>query len=208
MCPQNGRQSQHVSVWLVEQRPDAPMRLHELRDRPRSCGALRDARPAVVEYVQSLGVEVTNLGSIKTMTKPSAAPMPKTGGIIDLMIGCPFTDKAATYDKAVRGLKDSGSTDLSKPAGYMCKGGRTKSTQTRSTPTTSWVPSASCATPRPNTISRRSASSPRVVCPRCRSTIRRVPALRRGGRPRHPGADVLVSSVDSATGEHGGVAAR
>ncbi len=47
------------------------------------------------------------------------AGMPDDIGIIDLMIGLPFTDKAAVYAKAVKGLKDEGSKDLSMPAGYM-----------------------------------------------------------------------------------------
>ena len=46
--------------------------------------------------------------------------MPNDIGIIDLMIGLPFTDnKDAAYAKAVKGLKDDGSKDLSMPAGYM-----------------------------------------------------------------------------------------
>lgn len=45
--------------------------------------------------------------------------MPKDVGIIDLMIGFPFTDKVAVYDRSVKGLKDTGSGDLSMPAGYM-----------------------------------------------------------------------------------------
>lgn len=48
--------------------------------------------------------------------------MPKDVGIIDLMIGFPFTDKAAVYEKAVKGLKDAASGDLSMPAGYMFRG--------------------------------------------------------------------------------------
>ena len=43
-------------------------------------------------------------------TKSRNAGMPTDIGIIDLMIGFPFTDKAAVYEKSVKGLKDAGST--------------------------------------------------------------------------------------------------
>lgn len=46
---------------------------------------------------------------------------PKDIGIIDLMIGLPFTEagKAAAYARSVKGVKDEASKDLSMPAGYM-----------------------------------------------------------------------------------------
>ncbi len=46
-------------------------------------------------------------------------PWPSGLGIIDLMIGLPMTNKAEVYARAVKGLKDSASVDLSMPAGYM-----------------------------------------------------------------------------------------
>ncbi|MDG2026443.1 MAG: amidohydrolase family protein [Acidimicrobiales bacterium] len=56
------------------------------------------------------------------MADQTISNMPTDIGIIDLMIGFPFTDKAATYAKMVRGVKDDASSDLSMPAGYMFKG--------------------------------------------------------------------------------------
>jgi len=56
------------------------------------------------------------------VSEQATSEMPKDVGIIDLMIGFPFTDKAATYERSVKGLKDAGSGDLSMPAGYMFKG--------------------------------------------------------------------------------------
>ena len=47
--------------------------------------------------------------------------MPDGIGIIDLMIGFPFTDKAAAYDQSVKGVKDAGSADLAMPAGFLFK---------------------------------------------------------------------------------------
>lgn len=50
-----------------------------------------------------------------------ASSMPNDVGIIDLMIGFPFTEgaKAAAYSRAVKGVKDAASETLSMPAGYM-----------------------------------------------------------------------------------------
>jgi predicted TIM-barrel fold metal-dependent hydrolase len=46
--------------------------------------------------------------------------MPDDIGIIDLMIGLPFTDnKDAAYAKSVKGVKDAASADLSMPAGFL-----------------------------------------------------------------------------------------
>ncbi len=47
--------------------------------------------------------------------------VPTDVGIIDLMIGFPFTDssKAAAYARSVKGVKDAASAGLSMPAGYM-----------------------------------------------------------------------------------------
>ncbi len=49
------------------------------------------------------------------------APMPGDVGIIDLMIGFPFTEdgKADAYARSVKGVKDAASADLKMPAGYM-----------------------------------------------------------------------------------------
>lgn len=55
------------------------------------------------------------------MTTQHTTPMPRGTGIVDLLIGFPWTDagKAATYEQAVKGIKDAGSDGLSMPAGYM-----------------------------------------------------------------------------------------
>ena len=47
--------------------------------------------------------------------------MPTHIGIIDLVIGFPFTEggKASGYARAVKGVKDDASKDLKMPAGYM-----------------------------------------------------------------------------------------
>jgi predicted TIM-barrel fold metal-dependent hydrolase len=50
-----------------------------------------------------------------------ASTTPNDIGIIDLMIGFPFTDKTATYAERVKGVKDSASEDLSMPAGFLFK---------------------------------------------------------------------------------------
>jgi predicted TIM-barrel fold metal-dependent hydrolase len=58
--------------------------------------------------------------SVPDTTTPSGIDLADIG-IIDLMIGLPFTNegKAAAYDRAVKGVKDAASADLSMPAGYM-----------------------------------------------------------------------------------------
>jgi predicted TIM-barrel fold metal-dependent hydrolase len=48
-------------------------------------------------------------------------PMPTDVGVVDLMIGFPFTDKKAIYDYLRPGLKDSEKDSLAMPAGYMFK---------------------------------------------------------------------------------------
>jgi uncharacterized protein len=48
-------------------------------------------------------------------------PMPTDVGVVDLMIGFPFTDKKAIYDYLRAGLKDGEKDSLAMPAGYMFK---------------------------------------------------------------------------------------